>query len=245
MGLFVSIGGEVMAKKKLTPTQIAYNKEVRRIKRFMREAEKRGYVFNKKAILPPIIRPNKKSVEKLKRMTPSEMYKKSVYGGEATYGEIVKGTEGRKAENRARSLKSAQTKRNKALTSSPGTGGAPSPTPPAPAFTVPFNPSDDSGMWDRNIINNFLDSVAHFPKVAYPIISKWISNLIDEYDIHTVAEMLEDGLENGLVFTYEIAYDEEKISDYMSDMENYLNVSIEDKAEMMDALEDDSNFTVY
>ena len=75
--------------------------------------------------------------------------------------------------------------------------------------------------------------------------AEWIKNLIAEYDVHTVAEMLEDGLENGLVFTYEIAYDEGKISDYMSDMENYLNVPIEDKAEMMDALEDDSNFTVY
>ena len=238
------LGGVVMAKKKLTPTQEAYKKEVNRIKRFIRDAEKRGYLFNKRFILPKISlkSPRKASIENLKKLTPAELYKHSVYGGEATYGEIVKGTEGRKAENRARSLKSAQTKRNKALPSSPGSGGMPSPTPP---FAVPFNPSDDSGMWDRNIINNFLESVAHFPKVAYPIISKWIFNLIDEYDIHTVAEMLEDGLENGLVFTYEIAYDEEKISDYMSDMENYLNVPIEDKAEMMDALENDSNFTVY
>lgn len=238
MGLFVSIGGEVMAKKKkLTPTQEAYKKEVNRIKRFIRDAEKRGYLFNKKFILPKISlkRPQKASVENLKKLTPTELYKHSVYGGEATYGEIVKGTEGRKAENRARSLKSAETRRRK--TASPVTSDTP--------FTPPFNPSDDSGMWDRNIINNFLESVAHFPKVAYPIISRWIFNLIDEYDIHTVAEMLEDGLENGNVFTYEIAYDEEKISDYMADMENYLQVPVEDKADVMDALEDDSNFTVY
>lgn len=238
MGLFVSIGGEVMAKKKLTPTQEAYKKEVNRIKRFMRDAEKRGYLFNKRFILPKISlkRPQKASVENLKKLTPNELYKHSVYGGEATYGEIVPGLEGRKAENRARSLKSAETRRRK--TTPPVTGDS-------PPFTIPFNPSDDSGMWDRNIINNFLESVAHFPKVAYPIISRWIFNLIDEYDIHTVAEMLEDGLENGHVFTYEIAYDEEKISDYMADMENYLQVPVEDKAEVMDALEDDSNFTVY
>lgn len=81
-----------------------YNRNVKRIKQFIRRAEKRGYVF------PEIKLPKGK---KIRELTPEKLYKKAVYGGEATFGEVVPAEEGLKAERSAISKKSAQTRAEK------------------------------------------------------------------------------------------------------------------------------------
>nr|DAJ86897.1 MAG TPA: hypothetical protein [Caudoviricetes sp.] len=90
-----------------------YTKERRRIQNFIRKAEKRGYQFNYQ--LPPSVsnldKITKKMVNELKKTTPEKLYEQSVYGGSESYGEIIKGSEGRKAERSARSKKSATTRR--------------------------------------------------------------------------------------------------------------------------------------
>lgn len=81
-----------------------YNRNVKRIKQFIRRAEKRGYKF------PEIKLPNG---AKIRELTPEKLYKKAVYGGEATFGDIVSAEEGLKKERSARSKKSAQTRKEK------------------------------------------------------------------------------------------------------------------------------------
>lgn len=81
-----------------------YNRNVKRIKQFIRRAEKRGYIF------PEIKLPRG---AKIRELTPEKLYKKAVYGGEATFGEVVPAEEGLKAELSARSKKSAQTRAKK------------------------------------------------------------------------------------------------------------------------------------
>lgn len=81
-----------------------YNRNVKRIKQFIRRAEKRGYKF------PDIKLPKG---GKIRELTPEKLYKKAVYGGEATFGEVVPAEEGLKAERSARSKKSAQTRAEK------------------------------------------------------------------------------------------------------------------------------------
>lgn len=81
-----------------------YNRNVKRIKQFIRRAEKRGYKF------PEIKLPKG---AKIRELTPEKLYEKAVYGGEATFGEIVSVEEGLKAERSARSKKSAQTRAEK------------------------------------------------------------------------------------------------------------------------------------
>ena len=51
------------------------------------------------------------SIRKLAQLTPEKLYQKAVYGGEASYGEIVKGTEGIKLERKVRAQKSSQTRK--------------------------------------------------------------------------------------------------------------------------------------
>lgn len=96
--------------KKYTQNQLEYKKELSRIKRFIKRAEKRGYTFN--FDIPDLPkRVTKKSIEKLKReTTPEKLYEKSFYGGFASYGEKVAGKEGLKLERSARSQKAAKTR---------------------------------------------------------------------------------------------------------------------------------------
>lgn len=100
-----------MAKKKLqkSETQIQYEKQLKRIKQFVRRAEKRGYYFPEDIIPQKLKRPTKKSVEKLAKITPESLYKKAQYVVKET-GELISGVEGRKAE-RKEAVKKAQESR--------------------------------------------------------------------------------------------------------------------------------------
>lgn len=67
-----------MAIPKAPKNLAAYNKELRRIERFMRSAEKRGFTFltttpERKS------KPTKRDVERLHRITPETLYAKSYY----------------------------------------------------------------------------------------------------------------------------------------------------------------------
>lgn len=111
-----------MPKKKpgkgLTENQAEYQKQLNRIRRFIRNAEKRGYSFD---IDLPTKRPQtvrKRDIERLKRITPETLYKTATYTTET--GETLTGTEGRKRENKARSYRAARTKAlNKSIANIP------------------------------------------------------------------------------------------------------------------------------
>ena len=75
--------------KKKSPAEREYDKQVKRIKQFIRRAEKRGFIFPDNVIPNKPKRITKASVRKLSKITPKELYKKAEYGGEATEGEIV------------------------------------------------------------------------------------------------------------------------------------------------------------
>ena len=79
-----------------------YNRNVKRIKQFIRRAEKRGYKF------PEIKLPKG---DKIRELTPEKLYKKAVYGGEQTFGEVISGEKGRKLERSSSAKKAAQTRK--------------------------------------------------------------------------------------------------------------------------------------
>lgn len=79
-----------------------YNRNVKRIKQFIRRAEKRGYKF------PEIKLPKG---AKIRELTPEKLYKKAVYGGAETFGEIVPAEQGLKLERSAMAKKAYQTKK--------------------------------------------------------------------------------------------------------------------------------------
>lgn len=87
-------------KRKLTKAEQDYNRNRRRIKDFIRGAEKRGFVFPE-FTMPD--RPNKitqKAVKELERWTPQKFYETGYYKTSWT-GEVVPATAGRKMERQA------------------------------------------------------------------------------------------------------------------------------------------------
>lgn len=100
-----------MKKNKLTKNQIAFKKQITRIKNFIRRATKRGYEFSDTVIPTMPKRVTKKSIEKIKNIKPKDLYSKASYLDKST-GEIVSGSTGRKIERNLSSQKAKETRKN-------------------------------------------------------------------------------------------------------------------------------------
>ena len=103
--------GGIMARRIKTtksPTQLAYSKELSRIKRSIRRLEQRGYVFDKSPI-KEVKRPTKASITKLQKVSTKDLYKKATY--KTPEGKIITGEERLKQERSERAKKSAETRR--------------------------------------------------------------------------------------------------------------------------------------
>ena len=100
-----------MKKNKLTKNQIAFKKQVTRIKNFIRRATKRGYEFSDNVIPTMPKRVTKKSIEKIKNIKPKDLYSKASYLDKST-GEIVSGSTGRKIERNLSTQKAKEIRKN-------------------------------------------------------------------------------------------------------------------------------------
>ena len=88
-------------------------KEIARIKRFIREAEKRGYVFSDNAIPSLPKKATAATVRKYKAIVPKTLYKKAAYYDQ---GKKVKGSTRRAQERSEAAKKSAHTRKiNRAM----------------------------------------------------------------------------------------------------------------------------------
>ena len=97
---------------KLTPNQKAWKKELKRLRQFIRRAEKRGYTFPTDAIPETPTRITKKQLSKIRGINPQALYSQATYYDSRT-GHVFTGTEGRTLERKRAAQKGAETKRNK------------------------------------------------------------------------------------------------------------------------------------
>ena len=95
---------------------------------------------------------------------------------------------------------------------------APQYTPPQPEQPHEDKVNTDTSFFVDSVINSWLDEIHYFPAMAEPILKRWYDELLTRYTKEDIATMLEDGARAGVVLTYEIAYDGEKLAMYMSDM---------------------------
>jgi hypothetical protein len=227
-----------MAKRrKQTPAERAYSKQVKRIRQFISRAEKRGYQFSDNVLPQRPKRVTQASVKKLAKITPEKLYKKAVYGGLATMGEIVPAIEGLKLERSLRAKKSAQTRKYRLA--------HPKQQPTnTPGFEPPENISKDTTFFDAVVISGFRSHVRQFNERASNLLLSWLDRILSTNDVHDVASMLNDGAEAGLIITYQIVYSQDKLTQYMSEMLNYLpEAGSLFKAEIMDALEEEEDYS--
>lgn len=97
------------SSQKLTPNQMAFKKELNRIKRFVRNARKRGYEFDDNVLPKQPKRVTRKKLEEIKNIKPSNLYDKAVYRDEISH-EIFTGQQGRRIERYRASLKAKKTR---------------------------------------------------------------------------------------------------------------------------------------
>lgn len=212
-------------KKKPTPLQLDYKKQVKRLKQAVRRAEKRGYIVPDNIIPEQPKRITRKSVERLKKITTKDIYAKSEKLDIET-GELISGEKARKLERSEAAKKGARTRREKRYNAEKGES----------EYYEPQYETFPSGA--DIIIRNFKAEMVRFPEVAQPIVNKWLDRLLRDYSKEDVAEMLENAASQGLGVDYSIAYREDLLLDRLSEMFDLLpGASTGNKMDIMEALE--------
>lgn len=113
-----------------------------------------------------------------------------------------------------------------------------------PGFIPPENISEDQSFFDKVVISGFKQHVRQFNERASNLLLSWLDRILETNDEHDVATMLNDGAEAGLIVTYQIVYSREKLTQYMSQMLDYLpEAGPLFKAEIMDAMEEEEDFS--
>lgn len=179
-----------------------YNKELARIKRTLKAAKQRGYEWQENPIPDRPKRIRRESVEALKKKRPEYFYKKARYVDKET-GEILTGLQGRQLERKKAAQKAAETKRRA-----------------------------KEDFFAKTVIQQFRKELNKWRPAFQDKMNVWLDRVIErvrreEDDIgmsaeRAVAQMLEQGRQNGLIITYIEAYDNAACSYYMTQMLNYL-----------------------
>lgn len=223
-----------MASKKVNKSSIEqeYNKQVKRIKSFISRAEKRGYMFEETVIPVKPKRVTQASIRKLKKLTPERLHKKSVYGGELSQGEIIKGTKAQTLEKLAR--KEARKHKSPISTQEPtNTRG----------FVPPHNVSTDQSLFDNTVILRFTESISHYNKSANYVLNQWLDRVLAQAGRHDTAVMLENAQQVGLLALWQVAYNYEKLIGRLNAMLDYLpEMTPMWKSDIMDAMEIEEDF---
>ncbi len=113
-----------------------------------------------------------------------------------------------------------------------------------PGFEAPENISEDATFFDAVVISGFRNHARQFNERASNLLLSWLDKILASNDVHDVATMMNDGAEAGLIVTYQIVYSQDKLTQYMSEMLNYLpEAGPLFKAEIMDALEEEEDYS--
>lgn len=206
--------------KKSTQLQIEYKKQVKRLKQEVRRAEKRGYLAPENILPKQPKKVTTKSVERLKKITPKEIYEKSEKLDFET-GELIPGEVARK-----KAAKTRKAKKEKRYNADRGE-----------SEDYEYNYNDFPDMADI-IISNFRAEMTRFPEIVYPIVTEWLDRLLRDYSKEDIAEMLENAASQGLGIDYSIAYREDLLLDRLTEIMDFLpGASTGNKMDIMDALE--------
>ena len=96
-------------KKAKTANQIAYEKELRKLKNRVKTAEKAGYVFPENFIPPAPTRVYKKDIQQLSKLKGDILRRKAEFFVDTRTGEVFTGSEGVKIQHYRSNIKAKQT----------------------------------------------------------------------------------------------------------------------------------------
>ena len=192
-----------MKRSKMTTNQQEYQKQIKRLERFIKNAEKRGFIFDDFQIPTRPQKVTKKRLQEIKDLKPSGLYKKAFAIDE--YGEKIAGEVARKMERQIAAHKAAETRKAKKYGRKTHFDD----------FT--YFPSEST-----MVLSNFKAEISNFPTFAQPVLNQWLSNVIAQHGSDAAAEMLQEGKEKGLIVNWEVAYKEGMLQQYMTEMLDYI-----------------------
>lgn len=99
-----------------------------------------------------------------------------------------------------------------------------------------FEAVDVLSMSDTTI-NNYLSDVDKYNETFRNKIRAWISSMEDEYGIDAVANMLRQGVSDGIIVTRQIVYSDKEIESYITQMMLYLNLDNNTQADILESFE--------
>lgn len=227
-----------MANKKIkSAVEQEYNKQLKRVKSFVRRAEKKGFIFSENVIPSKPKRITQASVRKLEKLTPTKLYQKAEYVSELTYGEVVSGKKGLQF-NKEYQKEQRKTKKKQAnIPLEPPTQESTN----TEGFTPPTYVSYDESFFARVVISNYRVNLQRFNEMCRELLTNWLDEQITKNGELAVAVMLEDGAKAGYLVNYQIAYEAQKIFEYMSHMMDYMPDTDDIREKVMDAFEQDED----
>lgn len=227
-----------MANKKIkSAVEQEYNKQLKRVKSFVRRAEKKGFIFSENVIPSKPKRITQASVRKLEKLTPTKLYQKAEYVSELTYGEVVSGKKGLQI-NKEYQKEQRKTKKKQAnIPLEPPTQESTN----TEGFTPPTYVSYDVSFFARVVISNYRVNLQRFNETCRELLTNWLDEQITKNGELAVAVMLEDGAKAGYLVNYQIAYETQKIFEYMSHMMDYMPDTDDIREKVMDAFEQDED----
>lgn len=222
----------------VSPTKQAYSKQLKRIKQFIRRAEKRGYIFSENVIPPVPKRITPASVRRLQRITPEKLYKKAAYVSELTLGEIVPAHVGLKLEKQKAQQKRKETLLKKKLKKKKRLKQL--------GFTNETSSVLLKSDYSQTVVYNFLYTLEKFVNSdGYPVLKDFIDKAIQFNGMNKTAEMIVKVVENEGMIDGQIMYYTTLTNNYISRMLKYLPLDDETKIKLYDSLEDTENFNTY
>lgn len=205
-----------MAKRKAKPNKYVteYRKERSRIQRFIKRAEKRGYVFEDNVIpdIPKNITSG--SIRMLQKLTPKELYNRA-HKLDYETGEVISGQVGRDIERSQAAKKSAQTRKSIQQNIK------------IPSIREERQPSQEEYRRFPNeadiLVNNWyatLEGLQNAP--YYRALKSWMDRAVEQFGTEAVAQMLKEAYSHGYELTWEVAYKESAFMDYTGTLVNFI-----------------------
>jgi hypothetical protein len=236
-----------MAKKSKTTRQ--YNKQLQRQQKILRKAQQKGIKVDLSSAKSPQQKPTKKDITRIRKQNiqydrqvkdktsnqnklslTTKQIQKAVQSKQRRAFKLEQQKIGRfkeaKSKQEAEKQEAVDSLRRKLSKAKPQTVEAePEPEsyrPQEPTRPHPPEVNESTSFYTDSILRMYRQELKNFPNKAEPYITAWLDSLIAKYGRDDVAQMIQEGSASGVILTWEIAYDNSKLRNYVGEMLHYL-----------------------
>lgn len=102
-----------------------------------------------------------------------------------------------------------------------------------------------AAFFNAVIISNFRRSYSYVNSTTRFLIDSWLSDLMIKYTSEEIAYMLNEANKSNHILTFEIMYDDRKLTRFLDEMEEYLPISESLKQKINNQVQEDQEFVSY